>query len=267
VIEFFSAEHLYDTLRPALQHRLDVAIDAGHWDEAADVLAALIDTWPISATVETAWVRWCAEREPLALSILGRAREIMALMGAPSADIPLAETMPAHETIPGEDLAARRAELCGKAADGALGAVVFSSPVPMEAEAQLALGELRMEAPAQAAVEAHGLAGLLAPGAPTWAHAFGPAPAGRMGDALRLLCDVAILPGTPDRLRGGDPSPIGWLLWSGPAAPVAVAPGAIELLRHVHEGVDAAFAAAGFDAEQGREALTELVELGALDCA
>jgi len=267
IVDFFAPPHLHGRLRPTLQHRLDVAIDASDWPEAADTLAALIDTWPVAGTVETAWARWTAEADPLALSILSRAREIMTLVGVAPQALPLPAPLPPHQTCKGDALVAARAALCAQAADGALSGVLFESPVPETAAARLALGELRMEAPAQLAVERYGVPGLLAPDAPAWEQTFGAAPPGRPGPTLGIRCDFATLPGTPAQLRNGDPSPVGWLLWTGPAEPVPVAAPVIRFLGALHEGLQAANQAAGLDLERGREVVDELIRLGALGAA
>ena len=135
----------------------------------------------------------------------------------------------------------------------------------MTPEAQFALGELRMEAKAQMASEKFGLPGFLAPDAPRWEQAFGPAPSGRMGDKLRKMCDLAILPGIPSRIAGGDVSPVAWLLWNGPARPLPVANVAAELMRNVHLGCSRASAEVGISPQKGKEIIEELVLLGALD--
>lgn len=267
IVEFFAPARLHGDLRPSLQHQLDVAIDAGRWTQAGDVLAALIDTWPIAGTVETAWGRWTEAQEPLALAILERARQIMRVTGVQAPALPLPAALPPHLSLAGDTLVAERARLCGLAADGQLAGVLFESPVPATPAAMLALGELRMEAPAQHAVDRYGLPGLLAPDAPAWPDAFGAAPPGRPGPTLELRCDYAVLPGTPERLRRGDPSPVGWLLWNGPAAPVPVAAPVIGLLSTLSEGLEAASRAAGLTPEKGREAILEFIELGALGSA
>ncbi len=267
IVEFFASAHLHGRLRPTLQHQLDVAIDGGRWGDAGDVLAALIDTWPVAGTVETAWARWNAAHEPLALSILHRAREIMAMVGVTPEALPLPEALPPHRTLAGEALVQARASLCRQAADGRLAGVIFDSAVPDTPAARLALGELRMEAGAQAAVDLYGAPGLLCPDAPAWADAFGSAPPGKPGPTLESACDYATLPGTPDRLRNGDPSAVGWLLWTGPAEPVPVAAPVIQLLGTLHQGLEAASKAAGVDVERGREVVEELIRLGALGSA
>ena len=122
-----------------------------------------------------------------------------------------------------------------------------------------------MEAKAQVAAERFGKAGLVAPNAPSWEHAFGSAPPGRMGDKLRKMCDIAVLPGTPYRLGKGDTSPIAWLLWNGPAKPLPVADVAIDLMRRVHLGVEKAIADVGLPSQRSREIIGELISIGALD--
>ena len=264
IADFFEPMQLDMFIRPALQKQLGEALDAERWEDASRFLAAFIDTWPVGGSIRTALARWESERDGLALCILSRANEIVQLIGAPAEELPLGGDLPPYLAISGSDLAGRRAELCQKAAAGELHAVLFSSPVPGDPASQLALGELRMEAASQRAVEAYGLPGLLAPDAPLWREALGSAPAGRSGSPLRAMCDIAILPGTPARLRQGNAAPVGWLLWNGPARPLPVADSAIALIRNIGKGVPEAIAAAELEPEQGRAVLNELVQIGAI---
>jgi hypothetical protein len=264
IADFFEPMQLDMFIRPALQKKLGEALDAERWEESSLLLAAFIDTWPVGGSIRTALAKWKEENDGLALCILSRANEIIQLVGAPAEEIPIEAELPSFVALGGTELADRRAELCRQAALGELKAAVFSSPVPVDPASQLALGELRMEAESQHAVEAYGLAGLLAPDAPQWESALGPAPSGRPGENLRAMCDIAILPGTPARLRQGRADPVGWLLWRGPARPLPVADSAVELIRNIGKGIQGAVDAAGLEAEQGRAIVRELVSLGAL---
>ena len=102
--------------------------------------------------------------------------------------------------------------------------------IEASAEAALALGELRLEGLAQHAYESFGAAGLMAPRAPKWSQLLRPAQAGTDGAVLQQVCHTAIMPGPPSALLRGEVSAVGWLIWRGPHAPVAVQPEAVAVL-------------------------------------
>ena len=156
-------------------------------------------------------------------------------------------------------------EVCGKALKGEIFGVNFLSPVPLIPEAQLALGELRMEAKGQMALERFGPVGLLAPNAPRWDECFGSAPPGRKGSSLRLMCDLALLPSRPALLAKGQLRETAWLLWNGPARALAIHKVAYDLLRNISQGIEEACTVAGLQLHQGHEIIDELIHIGALD--
>jgi len=138
--------------------------------------------------------------------------------------------LPCVEVVRGEELVSRRGELARRLVLAEIAALDIEGPVPAGPDAALAMGELCMEAMAQAAFDRYGVAGLLAPRAPAWSEILRPAPAGVMGEILRRTCDGAVLPGTPAALARGEVSGTGWLLWRGPYLPIAVQPEAVTLL-------------------------------------
>ncbi len=265
MVDFFEKMQVDLFIRPVLKQKMQSGVEEQNWTAASVFLQAFIDSWPIAASIQQAWKRWNEGCDPIALSALIRANEIIELLGAPKEEIPLPKELPPYLSIPGEDLVQMRAEISSKLAKSELKAVLFSSPVPLDPQSQLALGEVRMEGVAQHSVEKYGLPALLAPDIPDWSEAFGRAPAGAMGDKLRRMCDLAILPGTPVRLKNGDSSPVGWLLWNGPAKPLPVAQVAVDLIRNIDAGFSSAFDAAGVDETRGMQILSELVDIGALD--
>ncbi len=144
--------------------------------------------------------------------------------------------LPAHVLVGPGELVNRRAELGAALADGTYAAVVLTSEPWDTPATALARGELRLEGAAQVSTDRYGLAGLLAPAAPTWADVRSPAPATDptglgLDTVLDAACDAALVPGPPGRLRRGDLDTVGVLLWVGPHPPVWVAPVAVHVLR------------------------------------
>ena len=264
-VDFFSQEQLQNFLRPALSQGIDEAIEKQEWRKASRFLSAFIDSWALGGSMKQAWERWNHNCDPIALTVLTRANEIITLIGGTSISIPAPKNIPTYIELTGEELVEKREELCAQALRNEIAGVHFTSPVPFLPAAQLALGELRMEAKGQASLERFGPIGLLAPEAPSWEQCFGSAPAGRMGEELRLMCDLALLPSTPNRLANGQLQVTAWLLWNGPARALPVHRVAYELLRHISSGIPEACVAAGLQEEQGREIIGELIAIGALD--
>jgi hypothetical protein len=264
LVSSFQPAQLEAFIRPGLSHLLNDALEIQNFDRASEILSAFIDTWPIASIIETAHARWEAEQDPLSLAVLSRARVILSILGGSVPELNLPEKSPPYLIMKGSELASRRAELCKDAAIGSLHAVLFSTPVPIEPASQLALGELRMEAIAQQSVERYGLPGLFAPDAPLFEDTLGRAPAGKKGEQLRRMCDIAQLPGTPARILNGDARPVGWLLWNGPAKPLPVADVAYQLVRHVDKGLEGAATAVGIPITQAKSIIEDLISLGAV---
>lgn len=265
-VDFFSQEQLQHFVRPALSQALSVSIANQEWTNGADLLRSFIDSWAIGGSIQQAWERWNHGCDPMALTVLFRANEIISLVGGEKLVIPAPKELPAYLEIEGHELSDRREEICAQALRREISAVHFLSPVPLLPQSQLALGELRMEAMGQKALERFGPVGLLAPDAPVWSQCFGRAPAGRKGERLRLMCDLALLPSTPNRLLKGQLQETAWLLWNGPAQALPVHKIAYDLLSNINKGVDEACAAAGLPLAQGKEVIDELISIGALDC-
>ena len=266
-VDFFSQDQLQHFLRPALSQNLDASITSQEWGKASQMLRGFVDSWAIGGSIQQAWERWNLGCDPMALTVLSRANEIIALVGGERLIIPAPKDLPPYLEIEGHALADKREEICAKALRKEIAAVHFLSPVPLMPQSQLALGELRMEAYGQEALERFGPVGLLAPDAPLWSQCFGRAPAGRSGERLRLMCDMALLPSTPNRLAKGQLQETAWLLWNGPAQALPVHRMAYELLANITKGVHEACACAGLPLAQGTEVIEELISIGALDCA
>jgi hypothetical protein len=184
-------------------------------------------------------------------------------------DVPLDDgafdDLPPHAVVPGSALAARRVELGCWLARDELRAVRITGPVPNEPEAALALGEIRLEGSGQSALERWGLAGLRAGTVPAWQSALGPRPVAPVVGVLAARCQVAILPGTPDRLARGESGSVGWLLWEAPTAPVPVSRPAVAVLQAFdgEKNLDEVAASLGAPLEVVREVAAELCHLGA----
>jgi len=196
------------------------------------------------------------------------ARRLATALGLPVVDgAPL--ELPAHEIIDPAELVPRRAELGAALAEGRLSAVAFTATPDATPAAALALGELRLEGIAQNAVEACGLAGLLAPDTPAWALLRTPAPSEALKvDAHTVLdaaCEGALVPGPPGRLRRKEIDTVGALLWVGPHPPVWVAPVAVHVLRALDGRQPLGVLEAAMKAPPGAlvEVAQELVRIGA----
>lgn len=196
------------------------------------------------------------------------AERLAGVLGLPVVQgVPL--ELPAHRVIDPAQLVALRAELGAALADGSVAAVAFTRPPDATPAAALALGELRLEGRAQAAVEACGLAGLLAPEVPSWASLRSPAPSEDGGvDARTVLdaaCEGALVPGPPGRLRRGQLDTVGVLLWVGPHPPVWVAPVAVHVLRALDGQRSLGVIEAAMQAPPGAlvDVAEELVRVGA----
>ena len=266
-VDFFSQDQLQHFLRPSLSQSLDSSISNQEWNKAAQLLRGFIDSWAIGGSIQQAWERWNHACDPMALTVLSRANEIISLVGGEMLIIPAPKELPPYLEIEGHVLAEKREEICAKALIKEISAVHFLSPVPLVPQSQFALGELRMEAYGQEALERFGPVGLLAPDAPLWNNCFGRAPAGRKGESLRLMCDMALLPSTPNRLAKGQLQETAWLLWNGPAQALPIHRMAYELLANITKGVEEACVAAGLPLAQGTEVIEELISIGALDRA
>ncbi|MDP6931620.1 MAG: hypothetical protein QGG40_01830 [Myxococcota bacterium] len=161
--------------------------------------------------------------------VRGTGAALQALGEVPVRSDPLA--LPPVDEVEGALVVERRAELVRALVHGRTRAVRVLPPVPDGPSVQLALGELRLEGEAQWNLERCGDAGLLVGDVPDWQQRLLLPPSGRAARVLRACCTGALLPGTPAGLAQGKASTTGWLLWTGPHAPVAVRPEAIEVLR------------------------------------
>lgn len=252
-------------LRTGLGQRMIAVMESEGPAAAAVWLQAWLDAWPLAALAESAQARWQEDHDGVSLAVLTRHAEIQAMLGEPVVSVPLPASLPPHRVLTGEALIAERASVCRALVRGEIVAAVITDPLPERADWQLAIGELRLEGgPAQAAALRYGRAGLLAPGAPTFAEVLSPPPPGQPGPRLRQLAAAMVLPGTVRSLSAGRITPTGWLLWEGPYTPVPVRPLAVELLRGLSGGLHAACESLSLTTEQASEILDELVAVGAL---
>jgi hypothetical protein len=261
--EFYSVQYVETHLRPVLQQRLMDSLECEDWQGASLYLSAFVDSWPVAGSMTRALKLWQDSLEPMALAILHRGKQIANTMGE-DLDITLPQEVPPHLFLEGTKLTSQRAQLCQQAVRDELVAVFFVTDVPDDVESQLALGELRMEARCQRSAELYGIPGLLCEDALPWEQSLGRAPKGRLGLQYQKMCDLAILPGTPNRLKQQNPSPVGWLLWNGPAKPLPIAEVAVQIIRNISSGIEVASQAASIDPIQCQQIVEELVSIGAL---
>lgn len=191
------------------------------------------------------------------------AEALASLTGLPLLDRPWA--LPEVVDVDAEDLVERRASLANQMVHAQIAAVRIRGVLPQGAPAALALGELRLEGLAQDAYERFGVAGLIAPRAPRWSQLLRPATSGTQGSVLHQTCHTAILPGPVSALAQGEAGPVGWLLWRGPHAPMAVQAEAVALLGALDGARDLDQVAAHLDAPAAviKRMAAELVRVGA----
>ena len=173
--------------------------------------------------------------------------------------------LPAVDVVSAEMLVPNRGEIVGRLVRAEVACIELVGELPPGPDARLAMGEVRMEALAQAAYERFGVAGLIAPRAPMWRQLLRPAPAGTEGDVLHQACDTAVIPGPPSALIQGTASPVGWLLWRGPHGAVAVQPEAVAVLGQLDGERTIQQIADSMDAPAGvvKQMADQLVKLGA----
>ena len=232
-----------------------------------EYLESFIDSWPIGGSIEVAWYKWNDTCDPMALTVLSRANEIIEQVGGSPLIIPAPKEIPPYREIRGEQIAELREELCRQALCGEISGVHFLTPIPIDKASQLALGELRMEASGQSSLERFGPIGLLASSAPNWSNCFGSAPSGKRSDTLVLMCDLALLPSTPKRLFAGELEETAWLLWNGPARPLPIHRVVYEVLKLIPSGLDTIPQTLGIPEPTVNQMIEELLSIGALGSA
>ncbi len=279
--------------RARLEDRLALAVDGAEWERAAELLAAFVDTWPLSASIAEAGCAWRDQADLRALCIIARTAEVVRLaLGwdllddgcwlvppaswlrrGESAGSLLPSTLPASvQRVAATELAAQRARLASALALGELSAVLVDGEPPADAATQLALGELRLEGSHQVLVERYGLAAVRVPRecvdrARRWQDEDlldTPLP-GTPGPVLTARCQGRFMPGPHSAVRAGRPQRVGYLLWDAPVRPVMVAPVAVAVLQ-VLDGVrdtTAVAEALGGPRDQVQAILDELVAMGA----
>ena len=114
----YTAEHIEGVVRSRLQARLGECLDQGRTTEAAQVLQALLDTWPIAALVDAAGKLWSERAAAVALPVLGRAAEVLCVAhgwdALPDGPWPVPDAQwVAEHTDPGVTQICRRAEQDG----------------------------------------------------------------------------------------------------------------------------------------------------------
>jgi hypothetical protein len=301
--DVFTAAALRGPVRGALAQALDARLRQGDLDGAADVVEALVDTWPVASLVDDA----LADPSDDQLDLLGRASEIVRLAFAwPSLDGQVwprpPDTWLQHHAGPGphtvqrrgpddgaaavaealgcdvgagpsvdgvlaltpEALVARRGEVVAAVMRGEHAAVAVLGAVETAA-ARMALGEVRMEASRQQAYERYGRIGLTR-GQGSWRRLLGAPLPGVVDGPLEVRCLGAVLPGPPSALRAQEPRRTGWLLWDGPHPPRQVTPRAAGLATLLGRGqtLDAVTRALESTPDEVAAGVAALRELGAL---
>lgn len=73
----FTKAELTGATREGIKAGLAAAIEAERWEEAAELLRAFVDTWPVAALVDGAREAWTRGPEGRALAVLWRAAELV----------------------------------------------------------------------------------------------------------------------------------------------------------------------------------------------
>jgi len=63
--------------RPLLERRLSLAVDSQRFDQAAELLRAWLDSWPIAGMLPRAWSDWDRQPNGASLALLARAAELL----------------------------------------------------------------------------------------------------------------------------------------------------------------------------------------------
>jgi len=77
--QLLSRRALWGPVRKVLQGRLAHAVEEASWPQAAELLVAWLDTWPVGATVEPAVSEWMSAPSAASLAVLARASELVGL--------------------------------------------------------------------------------------------------------------------------------------------------------------------------------------------
>ncbi|MCB9741873.1 MAG: hypothetical protein H6741_23605 [Alphaproteobacteria bacterium] len=303
--QLFTAAELSGPTRAGLARQLQEAVQGKRYAEAAVLLEATLDTWPVAALVEEALAGWVAgSADPEDLDLLARAASLISVGRgwAPFARGPwplpdpatlrgllpegasqlavvvddgyslrLAAQLglePSHfavldaPVIPldAERLLADAPALIGDLLRGVVCALDWRGDPPEGAEAQLAWGELRMEASHQALFERYGPPGVTLARAGRWQDRLLEPEPGTPGEHLKPVVTWAILPGTPATLAQGSVQPVCTLFFPGPRRPVPVVPVVAALLASLEGGGPPP----PLRPEQRATVLGKLLELGAV---
>lgn len=232
--------------RESLGALLPVVIHHGDFEAASRVCQAWLETWPAATLIDEARIQWMDDQSDQAIAVLMRATELQGLargwdlLPSGMALMPdlawiadqLGDTMPSVVVSRGEgDGSEAIAQMLGTT----VGEVDFT------------LDDMP-------------------PAGVSWADRLWPAAPQALGDRLVRCCEVASLPGSPERLARGDASEVGWLLWDGPHPPRAVHPAAVALIESLEQprSREELLQATGWRAEELDTALDSLAAAGAV---
>lgn len=231
-------------IRESFGQLLPVVLHHQDFEAASRVCQAWLETWPAGALVDEARESWTVAPTSAARAVLERVTELHGL---------------------------------------ARGWQVLSSGMALMPDAGWLAGELRESGVVVSRGEDDGseqVAALLGTtvgevefgvdalpdASPAWADRLHPAPPGALGERMQRRCEVASLPGSPERLARGDSSEVGWLLWEGAHPPRAVHPRVLTLLHALDEprSVEELMRSTGWAETEVRTALESLAGVGAV---
>ncbi|TNE88954.1 MAG: hypothetical protein EP330_13160 [Deltaproteobacteria bacterium] len=197
--------------RESLGQLLPVVIHHGDFEAASRVCQAWLETWPAAALVDEAREAWTEGAADTARPVLERVTELHGLsrgwdlLDSGMALMPDLSWLADQIGANGDAVLVSRgeddgSELLAELLDTTVGEVDFSlDPLPESA--------LR------------------------WSDRLWPAKPQERGEYMVRCCEVAALPGSPERLARGDASEVGWLLWDGPHPPRPVHAAAVALME------------------------------------
>lgn len=281
--ELATQSMVHGAVREALYVRLRTLVEQGEQVAANQVLHAFLDCWSLGSLVDQARTKWFSASDPAALSILIRAAEIIQLaigwpagpagpwpvpddswFAAKSTDWEQAPKRPIEGIgeVTSDDLVVERASLVSKLVSGQLSALhVTGHPTDLAAH-ELALGEVRMEAPKQAIFERAGFAAVHVEHLPEYGQDWSDPAEGVAGDTLISIADGVVVPALD---TGAPMAMVGWLVWPDAHRPRRVHPVAVAALQALNGSLSSTEVADQLEIDAERWSVIEnsLLSLGA----
>jgi hypothetical protein len=240
---------IHGAIREALYVRLRSLVSDGDQVEAEHVLRAFLDCWSLGTLVDGARQEWFEDAAAEALVVLVRAAEVIQLAigwpAGPAGPWPVPDAswftvkdqiwtpapvrpFPYVGEVTADQLVAHRAEWVSRILKGEVSALHVTELPTEQGAFTLAMGEVRMESPAQERFERAGFAATHVDELSVYGQGWVEPPPGQAGDVFVAVADGVVVPALD---TGAPMAMVGWLLWSGSYRPRAVHPVAIAALQ------------------------------------